>query len=345
MHSVKSPRRLALPGAVLFAGAALLTTGPAHAETGFGGSRGEADTSSGSSGRDITSQVTFNTSKNGTGESTGALTAVGDYDPPACWYEPKWTPEEYEKDFKQRWNVGHFSGAAQGYAAEKSRYIEGKPYKDFNKEKSGEGMFWGTVYDWDRLEGDDYLACSQADFWVDNGDDPPVEGAIDSETLAMLAYNRLQVPDTEVTLAPAEATKVNLPTWAWLDKADFHEVSVTASLNVGGWNLSATTTAKPVSLKLEPGTADATMFPASGECTISAEGTVGEPYAKGKSDETPPCGVTYLRSSGEGTYDLKATVTWEIAWEGSNGEAGTLPDGTFGNDQAVTVQEIQAVNR
>jgi enoyl reductase len=329
MHSVRSPRRLAPPGAVLFI-SALLTTGPAHAETGFGGSRGEADASSDSSGRTITSQVTFNTSKNGTGESTGALTAVGDYDPPACWYEPKWTPEEYEKEFKRRWNVGHFSGAAQGYAAEKSRYVEGKPYKDFNKEKSGEGMFWGTVYDWDRLEGDDYLACSQADFWVDNGDDPPVEGAIDTETLAKLAYNQLQVPDTEVTLAPEEATKVNLPT---------------ASLNVGGWNLSATTTAKPVSLKLEPGTADATVIPASGECTIGADGSVGEPYAKGKSDKTPPCGVTYLRSSGEGTYDLKATVTWEIAWEGSNGEAGTLPDGTFGNDQAVTVQEIQAVNR
>ncbi len=344
MHSVMSTRRLALPAAILFIGT-FLTTGSAHAEIGFGGSRGEADTSSDASGRTITSQVTFNTSKNGSGESTGSLTAVGDYDPPACWYEPKWTPEEYEKDFKRRWNVGHFSGAGQGYAAEKSRYVEGDPYKDFNKEKSGEGMFWGTVYDWDRLEGDDYLACSQADFWVNNGDDPPVEGAIDSETLAKLAYKQLQVPDTEVTLAPEEATKVNLPTWAWLDKADFHQVSVTASLNVGGWNLSATTTAKPVSLRLEPGTGDATIFPASGECTISADGSVGEPYAKGKSDETPPCGVTYLRSSGEGTYDLKATVTWEIAWEGSNGEAGTLPDGTFGNEQAVTVQEIQAVNR
>ncbi|WP_254396074.1 hypothetical protein [Streptomyces sp. AC512_CC834] len=324
---------------------ALLTTQPAYAETGFGGSRGEADTSSDSSGRTITSQVTFNTSKNGTGEATGALTAVGNYNPPACWYEPKWTPEEYEKEFKRRWNVGHFSGAVEAYAAEKSRYIEGDPYKDFNKKKSGKGMFWGTVYDWDRLEGDDYLACSQADFWVDNGDDPPVERAIDTETLAKLAYNELQVPDTEIALAPAETTKVNLPTWAWLDKTDFHEVSVTASLDVGGWNLSATTTARPVSLKLEPGTTDATIFPASGECEINADGSIGEPYAKGKAEQTPPCGITYLRSSGDSTYDLQATITWEITWEGSNGEAGTLPDGTFGSEQAVTVQEIQAVNR
>ncbi|MFE0807789.1 hypothetical protein ACFW4M_22685 [Streptomyces sp. NPDC058794] len=322
-----------------------LTAGSAHAETGFGGSRGEAETSSGSSGRTITSQVTFNTSQNGTGESTGALTPVGDYEPPACWYEPKWTPEEYEKDFKERWNVGHFSGAAEGYAAEKSRYIEGNPYKDFNKDKAGEGMFWGTVYDWDRLEGDDYLACSQADFWVDNGDDPPVEGAIDTETLAMLAYNQLRVPDTEVSMAPADTTKVNLPTWAWLDKADFHEVSVTATLDVGGWNLSATTTATPVSLKLEPGTPDADVYPASGECVINADGSIGEPYAKGKADQEPTCGIKYLRSSGDGTYDLQATITWEIAWTGTDGAGGDLPDGTFGSNQAVTVQEIQAVNR
>lgn len=344
MYSIKSVRWLTLPAAVLFV-STLLTSGSAHAKTGFGGSRGEADSSSGSSGHTIASQVTFNTSKNGTGESTGALTPVGDYDPPACWYEPKWTPAEYEKEFKRRWNVGHFSGAAEAYAAEKSRYIEGDPYKEFNKEKAGEGMFWGTVYDWDRLEGDDYLACGQADFWVDNGDDPPVEGAIDTETLAMLAYNQLKVPDTEVTLAPDETTKVNLPTWTWLDKADFHEVSVTASLAVGGWNLSATTTAKPVSLKLEPGTADATTFPASGECTIDADGSIGEPYAKGKSEQTPPCGITYLRSSGEGTFKLQATITWEIAWTGTDGAGGDLPDGTFGDDQAVTVQEIQSINR
>ncbi|KAB1144284.1 hypothetical protein F7R91_22765 [Streptomyces luteolifulvus] len=327
----------------MLAASASLTVGTAQAETGFGGSRG--DTTSGSKDRTITSQVTFSTSDNGSGKSTGTLAPVGSYDPPACWYEPRWTPEEYEKEFERRWDIGHFSGAAEGYAAEKSRYIEGEPYKDFNKDKSGEGMFWGTVYDWDRLEGGDYLACSQADFWVDNGDDPPVDNAIDTETLAKLAYNEIQVPDTQISLAPEGTTKVNLPTWAWLDKADFHKVSVTASLNVGGWNLSATTTAKPVSLKLEPGTADATTFPASGECAINSDGSIGEPWAKGKSDETPPCGITYLRSSDGGSYKLKATVTWEITWEGSNGESGTLPNGVFGSEQDVAVQEIQSVNR
>jgi enoyl reductase len=76
-----------------------------------------------------------------------------------------------------------------------------------------------------------------------------------------------------------------------------------------------------------------------------AYGRIGAPYEKGKADETPPCGVKYLRSSGDGTFPLQATVTWEIHWTGSGGAGGDLPDGTFGASQDVVVQEIQAINR
>jgi enoyl reductase len=55
--------------------------------------------------------------------------------------------------------------------------------------------------------------------------------------------------------------------------------------------------------------------------------------------------VKYLRSSGNGTYPLRATITWKIHWTGSDGTGDDLPDGTFGATQDVTVQEIQAVNR
>ncbi|MHC3475517.1 hypothetical protein ACYF6T_43585 [Streptomyces sp. 7R007] len=53
----------------------------------------------------------------------------------------------------------------------------------------------------------------------------------------------------------------------------------------------------------------------------------------------------YLRSSGDGTYPLKATLTWKIHWTGTGVPGGDLPDGTFGATQNVVVQEIQAVNR
>ncbi|MFJ8336689.1 hypothetical protein [Streptomyces sp. NPDC094437] len=305
----------------------------------------EEDTGAGAQDQEINSQVRFNLSKNGRGKSTGPVTAVGNWTPPACWYEPKYTPKQKEQQYKDLLASPLFSGKKEAVEGMESRFKDGHPYTDFNKKKSGDGMFWTSVQDDTRSMDDHVWDCDEADFWADNGEAPKVANAIDAETLSGLAYGRIRVPDTKITLAPANSTKVNLPTWAWLDKADFHDVSVTASLQVAGWNLSATTTARPVSLRLDPGTADATTYPAGGECALNSDGSIGEPYAQGKAGRTPPCGVTYLRSSGDGVYHLKATVTWEITWEGSNGERGTFPNGTFGTEQDVTVQEVQAVNR
>lgn len=55
--------------------------------------------------------------------------------------------------------------------------------------------------------------------------------------------------------------------------------------------------------------------------------------------------MKYLRSSGDGTFPLQATVTWEVRWTGSGGAGERLPDGEFGATQDVVVQEIQSVNR
>ncbi|MZE46243.1 hypothetical protein GTY49_25545 [Streptomyces sp. SID5477] len=193
-------------------------------------------------------------------------------------------------------------------------------YAPYLGAKDGEGMFWADVENPDEPDILKRSSCTELPFWVDNGEalPPRYERAITPEILAALAYQHMKLPGTEVTLAPAQTTKVNLPTWAWLDKTDFHEIRATASINVPGFALTATTTAKPMTLKLEPGTPDAETYPASGECGFDEDGSIGEPYAKGKADQTPPCGIRYLRSSG---------------------------DGTFENAQAVTVQETQAVNR
>ncbi|GAA5208683.1 hypothetical protein GCM10023323_29180 [Streptomyces thinghirensis] len=49
-----------------------------------------------------------------------------------------------------------------------------------------------------------------------------------------------------------------LPTWAWLDGAKFKPVSVTASVPLLG--VQAITTAEPVSVEIDPGTADAEIY-------------------------------------------------------------------------------------
>ncbi|MFF5102111.1 hypothetical protein [Streptomyces sp. NPDC000134] len=279
------------------------------------------------------------------------------WSPPPCWYAPylgaKDFKEKMSEDIDNALNTPGMGGTAGSAIGEVKRHYEdeygwtGTPgYKDYNVEQDGKGMFWAGVENPDEPDILKRGSCTDLPFWVDNGEAPPpqYEEAIRPELLAALAYQHMQLPGTEVSLAPAGTTKVNLPTWAWLDKAVFDEVRATAAIDVPGFSIQATTTAKPVSLTLVPGTPDAETYPASGECLIDG-GSIGEPYAKGKADRTPPCGIKYLRSSGDGTFKLRATITWDITWTGTGGTGDDLPDGTFGTTQAVTVQEIQSVNR
>ncbi|MEU9447146.1 hypothetical protein [Streptomyces sp. NPDC048277] len=281
------------------------------------------------------------------GNSGTAVQPVTDWTPPACWYEPRSAAEF--KDYVETMYTETVNAPGQANYAKESVgqfrdiYKDGK-YKNYNEDKADEGNWWVAVQNPDRVNDPASWECSDLPFWVANNDDPGVPQAVTPKILAEAAYDAIQLPDTKVTLAPAEITKVNLATWAWLDKAEFKKVSVTASLNADGLNIQATTTAKPISLRLEPGTSDAETIPASGVCTMNADDSVGEPYAKGKSDQTPPCGITYLRSSGGGAYHLKATITWQISWSGTGGAGGDLPDGTFGTTQDIRVQEAQAVN-
>ncbi|MEY9486987.1 hypothetical protein RKD26_002781 [Streptomyces calvus] len=303
-------------------------------------------------------RITYSGSVAGGGGTGNVTSSDVNWTPPPCWYAPYLGAKDFKKkmsaDIERQLSTPGMGGTAGSALGELQRHYEDEygwtdtpGYKDYNVDKDGEGMFWAAVENPDEPDLLKRSSCNDLPFWVDNGEAPPpqYEEAITPEILAALAYQHMQLPDTEVSLAPEGTTKVNLPTWAWLDKAVFDEVQATAAINVPGFALQATTTAKPVSLKLEPGTADAETYPASGECTINDNGSIGEPYARGKADRTPPCGIKYLRSSGNGTYNLQATITWDIAWTGTGGAGGDLPDGTFGSDQAVTVQEIQAVNR
>lgn len=287
--------------------------------------------------------IVYDRSKNGKGGKAGPVAPAGNWTPPPCYYAPALTPAQLQKKLEPIWAVD--STGAEWDLSQRNRYVNGEPYKDFNKEKTGDGYWWDSFIPEGGAGAPGALDCQEPYFWVDTGDPPPADipEAVTPELLAHLAYAEIRVPDTEVTLAPAETTKVNLPTWAWLDETEFKPVSVTASVPV--LDIKATATAEPISLKIDPGTKDAETYPASGACPIK-DGKIGEPYAKGKSDEDPPCGVKYLRSSGDGSYPLKATVTWKISWTGTGvDEPVGLPDGEFGADQEVVVEEIQSINR
>lgn len=361
MKASRGPRLAAAALTLALSTLTLTLTGSAYAGTGVGdGKGGDTEQTGGSDDTGIYAAAKIQYSGSvAKGGATGNVTSADvNWTPPPCWYAPYLGAKDFKKEMSgsldEALNKPGMGGTASSAIGEVQRHYEDDygwtdtpGYKDYNVDKDGEGMFWAAVENPNEPDVLKRTSCTDLPFWVDNGEAPPPqhEQAISPEILAGLAYQHMQLPDTKVTLAPAANTKVNLPTWAWLDKAVFDEVQATAALNVPGFNIQATTTAKPVSLKLEPGTTDAETYPASGECVINADGSIGEPYAQGKASQTPPCGLKYLRSSGDGTYNLRATITWDIAWTGTGGAGGDLPNGTFGSEQAITVQEIQAVNR
>ncbi|MFF3764409.1 hypothetical protein ACFYYR_10035 [Streptomyces sp. NPDC001922] len=289
---------------------------------------------------------------------TGALASVDpNWVPPACWYEPVFSPKQLKSAVEsgrggyvnahEWWSNGIFvdhydkGEPDEDLNVNTGRRSTAKGYKNYNVGK--DGMFWRSVvakgHDFDRKAWD----CGRIMFWQDAGTVPDDKHAPTPEVLASYAYDKIRVPDTEVELNPKARSTVNLPTWAWLDKGKFKDVKVRAELP--GTGLWAETTAKPVGLHLEPGTKDAELHPGSGECAINGDGSIGTPYTKGQGSKTPPCGITYLRATSGKPYAMKASVTWEVSWEGSGGAKGDLPNGTFETTQDVNVQELQAVDR
>ncbi|MHC3473752.1 hypothetical protein ACYF6T_34365 [Streptomyces sp. 7R007] len=291
-----------------------------------------------------------------TGGRTGSLSSTDvNWEPPPCWYEPVYTPEKLKAFAESDNPLGYVSPHTEwgGTKLWTDHYRDGKDaynYKDGDLTPTGgyhdynigkDGYFWrGVARD---PASPDSFGCERVMFWQDAGEIPAVPNAPTPKTLAEYAYDKIKVPTTEVESKPAARSTVNLPTWVWLDQDTFKEVKVRAELpDTGLW---AETTAKPVALHLDPGTRDATTNPASGDCTVNADGSIGTPYEPGDADKSPSCSITYLHATNGTPYRLRAGITWKISWHGSDGSGGDLPDGVFETTQAMDVQEIQSVNR
>ncbi|MCM2419068.1 hypothetical protein [Streptomyces sp. RKAG293] len=333
--------------AIVFSALSLLALMPGIAHAGGGGGIGNVGGGTTDPGKGTIAAavgVQYNKGHNGSGDGAGPLTPVGTWAPPACWYQPMYTPDQLKASSEGVW-----SQPSVGYMwvnAQRDRYVDGHPYTNFNADKAGKGFWWAGYADPSRYADPKAFSCTDEPFWVDKGEPAPAghPNAVTPAILAQLAYAQILIPQGAATMNPAGNQTVNLPTWVWLNGKQFHPVSVTAYLP--DYGISATTTATPVSMHIDPGTPDATVYPGSGNCPLDANGHVGTPYAAGATGN-PPCGVTYLRSTNStGSYHLKATVTWHISWTGT-GQANPkdLPEGTFGTPQDVTVREVQTINR
>ncbi|MFD4634287.1 hypothetical protein ACFVYR_17940 [Streptomyces sp. NPDC058284] len=302
-----------------------------------------------------TSNIQVSQLSGGKGGSAEPVVPVDpNWRPPVCWYEPVATSEQVKEAvdrLKKEPNndlVPVTPTLSWGRDLMIDHYEKGKTqsdgdkgYKNFNLGK--DGRFWRGVVNPDMEDDPEAYECEKNLFWQDAGTLPKVANAPTPKVLASYAYDRIKVPDTKVEMKPTGRSTVNLPTWVWLDKGKFEPVKVRAELP--GTGLWAETTAKPVSLHLDPGTSDAETFPADGECAVDDDGSIGTPYKKGSAKEDPPCGIKYLRATGGDPFRMKASITWEITWKGNGGAGGDLPDGTFEGTQDVDVQEIQSINR
>ncbi|MEU4926972.1 hypothetical protein AB0G54_10775 [Streptomyces yokosukanensis] len=323
--------------------------------SGHSGGGSNQQTGGSASGRDLManvsqSRIIITHSGGGTRPtSTGALTTVDpNWQPPSCWYEPVMTPTQLRDgvaDLKRTGGLGavnaHLFWNSDLFVNQYEKRKATDGYRNYNLGK--EGMFWRSVVRPGHEDDIKAWDCDRVMFWQEAGTVPKDPNAPTPAMLAAYAYDKIRVPDTKVEMRPMGKSTVNLPTWVWLNKGTFKEVKVRATLpHTGLW---AETTAKPIALHLDPGTNDAETFPASGDCTINSDGSIGTPYVTGSADKTPPCGITYLHASSGQPYQLKASITWQISWKGTGGARGDLPNGTFQTTQNMSVQEIQAINR
>jgi hypothetical protein len=322
-----------------------LTAGPARGDQTW--PPPQPPTGSNSDSGDINIWVSFDETKNyhndvGPGRQ---VTVSGDWTPPLCWWEPKYTPQQFA-DYINSW--------AKPGDTVYGIYHDGHPYTNFNIGKNG--MWWQTFQNfgpdtfWKEVDDCGYALLGTANpagqpwTWADTGHVPPGGGTLTGEDLGKLALNHLRVPPIEasdVGLAPApDKQVVNLSTWLWLNQAVFHPLSVTASLKAPMPPLSATATATPASLNIDPGDTNAKVFTSG--CGADNAGLIGQKWIGQPGD--PGCGIVY-RSPGPHTITLK--LVWNVTWT-SNDPAypgGTVPgpvtsQGTVG----VTVNEVETVN-
>ncbi|MFD9125419.1 hypothetical protein [Kitasatospora sp. NPDC059571] len=327
MPGRKLSKSLGVVAAALVVAATAVPSAHADLGTGWGGS-----TTIGT----IESHVELRV--NDAGQGGTHLTSVGgSWDPPACWYEPEYTPEEFDTAFQQL--LASLAGAI-GAEAQKE-YDALKADQDFHRGQ--DGRWWGMVKTKKAWDLPTTATCTQQPgiVWVSTGNPPAGMLAVTPLMLSKLAYGATKLPPPSVKLSPApDKQTVNLPTYVTFAEP-IQPVSVTASLDYEGVHIAASTLAVPVSLRIDAGTSDASPALCTYPFTKSGSG-----YQVDSS--VASCNITYQRSSRGGTYPLTAQVTWKVTWTPSSNPFGApanpLPDGTTsGVPQDVIVREIQTI--
>lgn len=281
----------------------------------------------------ISTQVQYKFGYHGSG--TRMTSSRVTWSPPACWYEPTYTPDQMEKYLHDNYMAEHIAQEVLGQ--------DGQP--GINYHTGEKGSWWKlTIPDEGRA---DQCQAEHSWLWVTpTTPSTPKQPVIDPKTLAGLAYNQTTLPAPPVELRPDAANQlVNLDTELTFGSA-LKRVWTTAELDnpALGVDVAATTVAVPVRLRVDAGTDEADPRTCTYDLTAKG-GTYGV------DTRHDACNVTYRKASPAGGYPLTASIVWKVTWTPSSNPDGPpeavppLPNGESTTSVPVTVRENEAVNR
>ncbi|MFC5220042.1 ATP/GTP-binding protein [Streptomyces coerulescens] len=192
----------------------------------------------------------------------------------------------------------------------------------------------GTVYTRICSSTDEFIGINVnttvETFWAAN---PPP--AVDPAVLAQQAVDKMTLlgPDININPKPGGKGLVGMPVWMAVDQSQTTWGPNTATASAGGVTVTATAKVSKVVWSMGDGSS----------VTCTTPGTV---YQKSYGlKKSPDCGHVYTQPSRDatgGTYEVTATSTWVINWQGG-GANGQLTE-VRNSSVAVTIVESQAVN-
>jgi hypothetical protein len=161
----------------------------------------------------------------------------------------------------------------------------------------------------------------------------PEGEAVDPAALAAEAVASIDIAPPAIGTSPSadERLYVRIPTWLWLDQSWWRTYEATASAG----SVTATVTARPVSISWMLG---------DGE-SLTCAGP-GRAWQRGLPETASDCRYVYRSSSAGqpgGTFNIQATVMFEVSWSSNIGAGGALPSISRSSTVDVEVGEIQAI--
>lgn len=161
-------------------------------------------------------------------------------------------------------------------------------------------------------------------------------GSLTTQDLADEAYAELSPPALSVGTAPPSGRDglVGLPEWFWIGAADYQTLSRTVTQA----GLSATVTAKPGPLVINPGDGQPSF-------SCPAPGTPYNPSELAGSQQSD-CTHLYTRpSAGQpgNEFSISVSVTWSATWTGTGSTGGTLGPITRTTTIELTIAQAESV--